>query len=344
MAEITRNQKKKIVSVIGSLNIDFITRTLRIPEAGETFAARSFDTGFGGKGANQAVAAARLAGEDVSVRMMGQVGDDGFGNDYFEALGREGIESSGVRELKGQKTGVTNIIVEEASGENRILFVANANDAYPEEYGPDWDLLVAEEEGGGGEVVVFQLEIPMEVVLHNMRKAREAGKHVILNPAPAAPLPESAFEQIDTLVMNESETAILAGPQHQPKDQSNETLIALAKKFLSWGVRDAVVITLGEKGLVYATSSGSEGHLNAYKAKVVDTTAAGDTFVGGYAVQRVRNLASGFDYTQALQFATLAASKTVEKEGAMAAIPYLRQLQVGAITDKRTIAAAESKK
>ena len=127
----------KTVSVIGSLNIDFITRTSRIPAAGETLSALSFDTGFGGKGANQAVgetfhrgppnehvltcvhvAAARLAGEDVNVHMVGQVGDDSFGNDYFEALQKEGIDSSGVRKLKGGKTGVTNIIVEEESGKS----------------------------------------------------------------------------------------------------------------------------------------------------------------------------------------------------------------------------------
>lgn len=108
---------KSSVSVIGSLNIDFITRTTRLPHPGETLSALSFDQGFGGKGANQAVACARLAGEDVSVRMVGNVGSDVFGREYLAALKGEGIETGGVRVLEGEKTGVTNIVVEEGSGE-----------------------------------------------------------------------------------------------------------------------------------------------------------------------------------------------------------------------------------
>lgn len=149
--------KQHTVAVIGSLNIDFITRTSRLPDPGETFAALSFDTGFGGKGANQAVACARLAGEDVKVRMVGNVGDDSFGTNYFDALKAEGIDASGLRMLKGEKTGVTNIIVEEDSGENRILFVANANEKFAESE----DLV---DEGVEGDIVVFQLEIPLKTV------------------------------------------------------------------------------------------------------------------------------------------------------------------------------------
>jgi ribokinase len=156
----------RTIAVIGSLNIDFITRTPRIPEPGETLTATSFDTGFGGKGANQAVACARLASEDISVRMIGNVGDDIFGKDYFEGLKKEGIDASGVKALKGEKTGVSNIIVDEATGENRILFTANANYKYVEEGTEggvgglrELDLLPE-----GAEVVVFQMEIPLHVV------------------------------------------------------------------------------------------------------------------------------------------------------------------------------------
>ena len=143
------------VAVVGSLNIDFVTRTSRLPHPGETLQAISFDTGFGGKGANQAVGAARLAGEGVKVRMIGAVGDDGFGNDYFDALGKEGIDTSGVRRLKGEKTGITNIVVD-SSGENRIMFIANANMSFKD----DEDLVSGQE----GDVVVFQLEIPFKTV------------------------------------------------------------------------------------------------------------------------------------------------------------------------------------
>lgn len=164
-----------------------------------------------------------------------------------------------------------------------------------------------------------------------MHKARQSGKHVILNPAPAVPLPKSCYQDIDTLILNETESNILAGSTETVVDPTAESLTLLAKKFLSWGVRDCVVITLGEKGLVYATSSGAGGHVPAFKAKVKDTTAAGDTFAGAYAVQRVRDLTPAFDYTHSLRFATLAASKTVEKSGAMASIPRLEELELNAL-------------
>ncbi|KXT02262.1 hypothetical protein AC578_5062 [Pseudocercospora eumusae] len=305
----------KTVAVIGSLNIDFITRTSRLPLPGETFAALAFDTGFGGKGANQAVAAARLAGEDVKVRMVGAVGDDSFGDDYSKALGGEGIDGSGVRKLKGERTGVTNIIVEEDTGENRILFVANANMKFAD----DEDLVGPQD----AEVVVFQLEIPLPTVLFNMRKATEMRRHVIFNPAPAVRLPDEAYQFMHTLIMNETEAAILAG-QAEIKDK--HVLLQLARTFLLKGVKDVVIITLGGDGLLYVTASGECGHVPARKVKVVDTTAAGDTFVGGYAVMRARQSGTGFDYKRALNFANLAASKTVEKAGAMAAIPRLNEL------------------
>ena len=150
---------QRSIAVIGSLNIDFITRTPRIPEPGETLTANSFDTGFGGKGANQAVASARLASENVKVRMVGNVGADIFGDDYFTGLKKEGIDSSAVRRLDGQKTGVSNIIVDESSGENRILFTGNANYAYSEDANADWEMVPEE-----ADMVVFQLEIPERVV------------------------------------------------------------------------------------------------------------------------------------------------------------------------------------
>jgi ribokinase len=155
-----------------------------------------------------------------------------------------------------------------------------------------------------------------------MHKAREAGKHVMVNPAPAVELPESAFKNMDTLIMNETESEILSGSSTATTDT-----IELARQFLQKGVRDTVIITLGGDGLVFATAGGQSGRLDAHKVQVVDTTAAGDTFVGGYAVERARNVTGTFNYNKALKFATLAASKTVERAGAMSAIPYLSELQ-----------------
>lgn len=159
-----------------------------------------------------------------------------------------------------------------------------------------------------------------------MKKASESGKHVILNPAPAILLPDFAFQDIDTLIMNETESEILAGRFDESKNHQKLTPEELAPLFLRWGVKEAVIITLGSEGLVYVTASGASGRVPARKVKVVDTTAAGDTFVGAYAVQRVRHAGGPFDYQSALDFASLAASKSVEKAGAMAAIPYLADL------------------
>jgi len=271
------------VAVVGSLNIDFITRTTRLPAGGETLAALSFDTGFGGKGANQAVASARLAGNPqhtncrsqqqhqqqkafkpggpnvateseaavatdgttasdvVRVRMVGHVGDDGFGNDYLAALGKEGIDAAGVRQLASKKTGVTNIIVEQDSGENRILFVPNANHEFTlQQESASWDLI--SNDANPKEVAVFQLEIPTAVVLWNLQLAHNLGKHTILNPAPAVLLPREVYPNIHTLIMNETEAVILgeAASSTDPGKGTTvqETYLPLAQEFLSRGVRD----------------------------------------------------------------------------------------------------------
>ncbi|KAK3679746.1 putative ribokinase [Recurvomyces mirabilis] len=293
--------------------MDFIIRTPRVPTPGETLTVHSFDTGFGGKGANQAVACARLADSDIKVSMVGNLGDDGFGADYFEALKREGLDSKNVRSLKGEKTGISTIIVDD-DGENRILFAPNANYAISPEESKDWELVPEE-----ADVVVFQLEIPSRVVYHNVRQASKKGKHVIFNPAPAELLPEDIYQHIDTLVMNETESSILSHSKSgTPED--------IAQHFLSKGIKDTVIITLGGDGLVYATKAGLKGRLAAKKVKVVDTTAAGDTFVGGYAVQRAKNVGKDFEYEKALGFATLAASITVQRRGAMDAIPKRDEL------------------
>lgn len=302
-----------------SLNVDFMIRTTRVPEPGETLAADSFDTGFGGKGANQAVAAARLSASDVEVRMVGKVGNDIFGLDYLKGLEKERIVHEGVQVVQNAKTGVSTIIVDDSTGENRILFTANANNAYPEQQNPSWDIVP-----GAAQVVVFQLEIPLPVVLRNMHLARQAGKHVIFNPAPATPIPDSAYSDIDTLIMNETESQILGSVESDATDQTSP--IDLAQRFLQRGVKEAVIITLGGQGLAYATASGESGNMPAKKVKVVDTTAAGDTFVGAYAVKRAQMLGQTVDYRAALDFAILGASKSVEKAGAMAAIPYLSEL------------------
>jgi ribokinase len=139
-------------------------------------------------------------------------------------------------------------------------------------------------------------------------------------------LPDFAYQDIDSLIMNETESKILAGPRDYDTSHHKLPPEELAPLFIKWGVKEAVIITLGEKGLVYATASGEVGRVEARKVEVVDTTAAGDTFVGAYAVKRTSHVGGDFDFKKALEFATLAASKSVEKNGAMDAIPRLKDL------------------
>ncbi|KAF2279984.1 ribokinase-like protein [Westerdykella ornata] len=320
--------KQSIISVIGSLNVDLVTRTQRVPVGGETLTSESFSIGYGGKGANQAVACARLSrtqsqalnGEasDIEVRMVGAVGDDEFSPGFLESLRKDGVRTEMVEVLKGKKTGVAVIIVETGTGENRILVSPGANGEVPVQ-----DLVVGDEG-----LVLFQLELPLEVVLHNMRIAREKGVEVIINPAPAVPLPEEAYKGLGHLLVNETEAAILSGIDN-PTNWDE-----VAAVFISRGVKN-VVITLGGEGVYYQTekrhAQSKPGTLvPARKVKVVDTTAAGDTFTGAYSVAVARwksgPEATEFDLDAAVAYANRASSMTVQKQGAQSSIPWIDEV------------------
>lgn len=249
---------ESVISVIGSLNVDLVTRTSRVPVGGETLTAESFNIGWGGKGANQAVACARLsrtqqkalAGEpsDVEVRMVGAVGDDEFHAGFLKALQADGLNTESVKILKGKKTGVAVITVETGSGENRIMFCPGANYDVEEEDLIDEDASVA----------LFQLELPLKVVcihifpawvlshqltsqvLHNMKVARQKGVETIINPAPAIALPDEAYHGLGHLIVNETEAATLSGI----KNPTNWNEVAGV--FIARGVEN-VIITLGGK-------------------------------------------------------------------------------------------------
>ena len=341
-----------IITVIGSLNTDMVTVASRMPNAGETLRANSFDVGWGGKGANQAVAAARLSrsnprkenleamfwGGIVQVRMIGAVGEDPFALPLLKSMVEDGVDVAGVKQLKGETTGTAIILVEKSTGENRILYTPGANFSLK----PTDNLLP---EDGYGDVVIFQLETPLEVVLHHMQHAKASGAQVILNPAPAAEFPDSAFPNITHLILNETEIEILAHLRPGSigdafKDFQESELNRLAREFVEKGV-STIVVTLGANGAFYQTASrlksGLPGkHLPAVKAKVVDTTAAGDTFVGAFAVY----VASARSQTgtpisgnledelidDAVAFAIRAAARTVEKPGSQKAIPWLDEV------------------
>ncbi|KIW07326.1 ribokinase [Verruconis gallopava] len=323
-----------VITVLGSLNVDMVTVTPRVPEGGETLQAKSFETGWGGKGANQAVAAARTSrrktgplDSHVVVRMVGAVGDDVFGPQMIKSMARDGIDMSGVRTLSDHKTGTAVILVEQSTGQNRILFTAGAN------FGISTEMELVKGHDFG-HVAIFQLETPRDVVFHNIKLARAKGAQVILNPAPAQELPDDIFPELAYLVVNETEAAIVSG---QPSDavSSSSDLDALAAKFIGKGVKN-VIVTLGSEGVYYQTATAASHkqpgkRLPAVKATVVDTTAAGDTFVGAFAVKLAEaareNVGDEADVLDdAIAFAIRAAGKTVEKAGAQSSIPWLDEL------------------
>ena len=432
-----------LITVIGSLNADLITRTSRIPSAGETLTAQSFDTGFGGKGANQATACARLSRRydsvekgELRVKIVGMVGDDAFGRDIRWPMVSNGIDITDVWVKEGYKTGVAIIIVEEGTGENRILLSPNANYAFKH-------TLFTTIPGPIPDLILLQLEIPMETVLKILELAQEKKIQVIFNPAPAQALPKEAYKALRHLIVNETEAAILSegamlsrnaqygssqlsdipplpdastslmstsssllgkarssdmgarseagglskpgresngarGPKtvgssatsvpsfsmpgsfmdapmstetprlHQPQSSGSSSYsvptstksstAADSRPDLSTFVETAgifhhlgtpiVVITLGSQG-VFVSIASTYFYFPAEKVDVVDTTAAGDTFVGAYAVAIAKYRTKEYSTLQilsAIKWANRCASRAVTKKGAQSAIPWLNEV------------------
>lgn len=300
------------VVIVGSLNMDLVTRAPRLPRAGETLAGQSFVTVPGGKGANQAVAAARLG---ASVAMIGCVGDDAYGEQLRTALLAEGIDCQAVTRVGGESTGVALIVVDDSS-QNAIVIVAGGNGHVTASVVDSFDALLS-----GAEVIICQLEVPLDTVGHVLKRGHELGKTVILNPAPASgPLPAEWFAWIDYLIPNESEATALTG---LPVD-STASADAAASALLKAGV-SKVIVTLGEQGALFASASRSE-HFPAPKVQPVDTTAAGDTFVGGFAAA----LADGKSESDAIRFGQVAAALSVTRSGAQPSIPTFAEVQASA--------------
>ncbi len=300
-------RKGRPVVVVGSLNMDLVMRTPRVPEGGETLNGHAFSTLPGGKGANQAVACARLGG---TVAMIGQVGDDGFGKVLRDGLSADGIDVSGVKQTASVGTGVAMILVEDI-GQNRIVLASGANGALTL---ADIDAQASAIEGAA--ILVVQLEVPMAIVQHAIGIAHAAGVPVLLNPAPAAPLPEDIWPQVEFLVPNESEASLLAGIR--VSDASSA--FAAARIFRQRGV-GCVLVTLGEQGVAVVDDSG-ERHRPAQVVKAVDTTAAGDTFIGGLTA----GLVEGMSLDDAVALGQRASALCVTRHGAQPSIPYRREV------------------
>ncbi|PVX33602.1 ribokinase [Janthinobacterium sp. 78] len=302
-----------MIVVIGSINMDLVLRVPRMPLPGETLTGGAFRTIPGGKGANQAVACARLSGKVAAggqqVAMVGCVGDDAFGATLRAALVGDGIIDSHITTLPGVASGIASILVDD-NGQNSIVIAGGANDLLSPAH-----IDAAKELIDQADIVVLQLETPMATVVHAIKLARSLGKTVVLNPAPAASLPEGVLELVDYLIPNEIEAAMLAGVS--PDGADVQALAAALQKLGS----DNVIITLGSKG-VHAALYGGDFTFPAEVVQAVDTTAAGDTFIGGF----VAGLASGMDEAEAIQQGQRAAAWSVTKPGAQTSIPHLHEL------------------
>jgi ribokinase len=261
--------KRPRIAVVGSANIDMTTFGSRFPQPGETIFADKFDLGFGGKGANQAVAA-RLCGAEVF--MVARVGTDLFGPATIENFRKQGIDPTHVKQVEGLSSGVAPIFVE-PNGQNRILVVKGANDALRPA-----DVDAAAETLKSAACIVLQFEIPLETVYYTIGFARKHGIRCILNPAPAQPVDLEALNELDYFVPNESEAEAITGSPVKTVGEAQ----TCAERLVSSGIR-RVIITLGAKGSLLASADGSE-HIAPFAVKSVDSTGAGDAFIGSFAV------------------------------------------------------------
>lgn len=296
----------KIV-VIGSSNTDMVVKTARFPVPGETLLGGEFFMFSGGKGANQAVAAARIGG---NVTLVCKTGDDIFGKRAIEEFKKEGINTQFI-EMSGDKASGTAVILVNEKGENEIVVASGANETLDEK-----NIDAALDAVAEADVVLLQLETPLQTVLYAAKKAFEMGKKVILNPAPAQQLPAELFNYLYLITPNETEAEILTGI----KVIDRTTAAAAAKKLLSMGVPNAI-ITLGAEG-AYFKNHEMEMLVASPKVNATDTTAAGDVFNGVLSVQ----IAEENEWELSIAFACKAAAISVTRMGAQPSMPYKNEV------------------
>jgi ribokinase len=289
------------IVVFGSLNMDLMVRVARAPRGGETLQGLSFFTNPGGKGANQAVACAR---QGARVAMVGCVGEDDFGKTLRKALAADGVDVSHVG-TAGDTTGVAVVMVDE-EGENRITIIPGAN-----------HLLKADPETLAGHYLLLQCEVPMAEVVIAASVMRAKGATVVMNPAPVCRLPDDLWSLVDILVLNEIEAAGLAG-----RSVVDPATAAAAAYSLRRRGPSTAIVTLGSQGVVVADATGCR-HFPALAVHVVDTTAAGDTFIGAMCAALVAGEAMDAAVMRGIQAATLCVSRA----GAQASIPRHHELQ-----------------
>ena len=289
---------RKPIIVVGSVNMDMVTRAPHIPRGGQTVIGTSFSTTPGGKGANQAVAVARLG---YPVRSLGMVGDDLYGPQLLENLSHAGVDTTAIATTPGS-SGLAPIFLAE-SGDNAIVVVAGANGKVDCTY-IDRHVDVI----GNAGIVLCQLELPMATIEYTIALCTKLGVPVMLDPAPAAPLSESTWKQVAWFTPNESEAAFYLDDVSDPQ--------TISRHLLTRGLR-GVVLKRGSEGAYVATSDGRSGWVKPYAVEAIDTVAAGDCFNGAFAVA----LLEGRDPWRAARFACAASAISVTRRGAQASMP-----------------------
>ena len=293
------------IGVVGSLNIDLVSHVRHLPKAGETISSYSFETIPGGKGANQAVAASRLG---ANVYMIGRVGNDSYGEILLENLKASGVHTEGVQQ-EGT-TGMAFINVSD-SGENNIVLVPGANAQMTNEdidkFGSILEMC---------EMILVQLEIPLNVVEYVVKRAAEWGKKVILNPAPAQKLSPEVLKTVYTVTPNETELEMVTGMPTETIPQ----VVAAAKQLLAMGA-EQVIVTMGERGALLVRKEAAVT-IPAYKVAAVDTTAAGDSYTAAFAVGK----GNGMSDAEAAAFAAKVAAIVVTRKGAQPSLPTLDEV------------------
>ena len=297
----------KNICVIGSLNMDLVVNVDTMPKPGQTLLGNNFKEVPGGKGANQAVAMARLEG---NVSMIGKVGNDGFGKTLIEALNNDNVNTNHVH-IDNCSTGVAFITVDK-NAQNTIVVAPGANfQLTKDDIDKNIDCIK------NSDIVVIQLETPLETVKYALQVAKDLNKYTILNPAPAVKLDDDVIEHVDLLTPNETELEIISEIKIENEDDINKA----AKKMIEKGVKE-LIVTLGSKGSLYINEEKSF-FKTAYTVEAVDTTAAGDSFTGALAVA----LSNNKTIEKAMDFASKVGALSVMKEGAQSSLPTLKDVE-----------------
>lgn len=294
------------IFIVGSINMDLVINAPFMPENGMTITGSNFMTNPGGKGANQAVAVSKLGGNSY---MVGAVGE-AFGSELKKTLNGYGVNTDFVKECDGLSSGIAVIVV--VDGDNRIILDSGANNMVDNEL-----IDKAFENASEGDYLICQLEIPQEAVRYALKRAKELKMTTLLNPAPAAKLIDGILENVDIFNTNQSETEFYTGIY--PEDEN--TQMEAARKLEKMGV-STVLITLGKQGSC-AIKNNQYYKVNAHNVNAIDTTAAGDTYVGAF----VAKLGEGMSLPDAMDYASKASAITVTKKGAQQAIPYRDELE-----------------